>query len=60
MSRKESRRPAKDSRSQQGTNLRGLVRLRLATAQYRDNTRYKIPGRIVYVGLDYKLGAATP
>ncbi len=35
-------------------------RQRIETAQYRDLTRYRQPGRIVYIGLDYKLGAVKP
>jgi outer membrane receptor protein involved in Fe transport len=30
---------------------------RIQTAQYRDNTNFKMPGRVFYIGLDYKLGA---
>ncbi len=35
-------------------------RQRVQSAQYRDDTNYKIPGRMIYVGLDYKLGAVKP
>ncbi len=33
-------------------------RQRIETAQYRDHTSFTLPGRMIYVGLDYKLGAA--
>ncbi len=43
------------------TDILNSVRIRqiVQTDQYRDNTLIRIPGRIVYIGLTYKLGAVA-